>query len=348
MKTFSLEKFPLSNNHLNVRKWLSIQVNLGLAKNTLEAYARALEDYIKFSFDSTFSIDTASREDISVYVNHLRQRSKKNSSSILMLVKVGLSNATLQQKLTAIRLYYDYLIEEGKRNHNPVGRGYYTKGKNFATKHERGLILHLNKLPWIPSDEDWIKILQAAKQESLRNKAMLAFAYDAALRREELCLLQTKDIDPSQRLIRVRAETTKNHLERIVPYSTATSELYLKYLRHRANFSQERGLLFLSESNRNKASPISMWTWTKVVEEIAARAGIVHLTTHTFRHLRLTDLARAGWEIYQIAIFAGHRNTSTTLQYIHLSGRDLSAKLETSMASIYSRNIQILEEIADE
>ena len=36
---------------------------------------------------------------------------------------VGLSNATMQQRLTAIRLWYDYLVEEGLRETNPVGRG---------------------------------------------------------------------------------------------------------------------------------------------------------------------------------------------------------------------------------
>jgi integrase len=30
-------------------------------------------------------------------------------------------------------------------------------------------------------------------------------------------------------------------------------------------------------------------------------------STHTLRHLCLTDLARAGWELHAIATFAGHR-----------------------------------------
>ncbi|MCZ4525833.1 tyrosine-type recombinase/integrase [Rhodococcus erythropolis] len=44
---------------------------------------------------------------------------------------------------------------------------------------------------------------------------MLALAYDAALRREELCSLRTDDLDPAHRTLRIRAETTKNRLERI-------------------------------------------------------------------------------------------------------------------------------------
>jgi integrase/recombinase XerD len=41
-------------------------------------------------------------------------------------------------------------------------------------------------------------VLEAASTEPLRNKLMLALAYDAGLRREELCSLQTGDVDPAQ------------------------------------------------------------------------------------------------------------------------------------------------------
>ena len=56
-------------------------------------------------------------------------------------------------------------------------------------------------------------------------------------------------------------------------------------------------------------------------------AGVPRFSTHTTRHLCLTDLARMGWELHAIATFAGHRHTDSTLHYIHLSGRDLADKL---------------------
>ncbi len=58
--------------------------------------------------------------------------------------------------------------------------------------------------------------------ESIRNRTMFALAYDAGFRREELCALYVHDLDPAARLIRIRAETTKNRHERIVHYSDAT------------------------------------------------------------------------------------------------------------------------------
>jgi integrase len=151
-------------------------------------------------------------------------------------------------------------------------------------------------------------------------------------------------VDPARRLLRVRAEVTKSRRERVVPYSAATGDLYAAYLARRRALSRERGPLFLSESRRNRGCPITLWTWTKVVERIAARAGVPRFTTHTLRHLCLTDLARAGWDVHEIARFAGHRHTQTTLQYIHLSARDLAAKLEHGMAQIHAWRVRQLAE----
>jgi site-specific recombinase XerD len=116
----------------------------------------------------------------------------------------GLANATLQQRLTAVRLFYDFLVEEGRRQSNPVGRGRYTPGRCFGGR-ERGLVPRYTKLPWIPTDEQWKAIVSAARIEPFRNRIMLALAYDAALRREELCSVETGDIDPSQRTVSIRA-----------------------------------------------------------------------------------------------------------------------------------------------
>lgn len=247
----------------------------------------------------------------------------------------GLANATMQQRIVVLRLFYDYLVEEEVRPDNPVGRGRYTPGKGFGGQRDRGLIRRYHKLPWVPSDEQWQALLAAAASEPVRNRLMLALAYDGALRREELCSLDSADIDPAHRLVRIRAETTKNRQERVVTYCESTGLLLAAYLRERRGLSRERGPLFRSSSDRNRAQPISIWTWSKVVRALAVRAGVPQCSTHTFRHLRLTDLARAGWELYELATYAGHRSIQTTLQYVHLSGRELAAKFGQSMAQLH-------------
>ncbi|MEV6135246.1 tyrosine-type recombinase/integrase [Nocardia sp. NPDC051990] len=59
-----------------------------------------------------------------------------------------------------------------------------------------------------------------AAEEPIRNRVKLALAYDAALRQEKLCSMRTDDVDPAHRTLRVRAQTTKNRLERVVPHSS--------------------------------------------------------------------------------------------------------------------------------
>ena len=102
----------------------------------------------------------------------------------------------------------------------------------------------------------------------------------------------------------------------MVPYSAPTGVLLSDYLRHRATLSRARGPLFLSESRRNLAEPLTLWTWSKVVRRIALAAEVPRFSTHTTRHLCLSDLARMGWELHAIATFAGHRSTDSTLRYI--------------------------------
>jgi integrase len=162
------------------------------------------------------------------------------------------------------------------------------------------------------------------------------------MRREELCALATDDIDPAHRTLRVRAETTKTRRERVVPFSASTGALLGEYLRRRSRLSRARGPLFLSESRRNRAEPLTLWTWSKVVRRLALAAEVPRFSTHTTRHLCLTDLARMGWEVHAIATFAGHSSTESTLRYIHISGRELSARLNASMAHLHAQRVEML------
>jgi integrase/recombinase XerD len=284
--------------------------------------------------------------EIAAYVRDLRERPGRRGANVVAIDSgAGLSNATLQLRATVVRLFYDFLVEERVCDRNPVGRGHHRA--RGGGRGERGLIARYSRLPWIPTDEQWRQLLEVAAGESLRNRLMLALAYDAGLRREELCLLATDDLDPAHRTLRIRAETTKTRRGRVVPYSAVAGKLLASYLNHRRAITPARGALFVSESARNRGEAISPWTWSKVVRSIGVRAGVDAFSTHTLRHLCLTDLARSGWELHQIATFAGHQSTDTTLQYIHLSGRDLADRLANGMSQIHAQRIaQIAEALS--
>ncbi|RZK32931.1 MAG: site-specific integrase [Hymenobacter sp.] len=333
------EKFPQLINQPHISDWLSMQVNLTLADSSIEAYARALIDYVDFCGTLSIDLNNASRQHIAQYVRDLAVRPVIKS---VTKCQEGYANATMKQRITALRGYYTYLKEEKLRDDNPVRTGVYTKNKSFGGN-RCGLLPHYEKLPWIPTEEQWISILEAARNEPIRNRLMLAMSYDAGLRREEICSLSTGDIDPSHRLLSLRAEVTKSRRGRVVPYSVHTGKLYVDYLHHRRQINRTHESLFLSESRRNRGQQITISTWSKAVRELALRAGVPQFTPHTLRHLCFTDLARAGWDIHEIATFAGHRDINTTMIYIHLSGRELAAKVARSMNSIHAWRIQEMQ-----
>lgn len=321
-------------------EWLTEQEPF-LAPNTVNAYGYALVDYFQFCAIRGINPPHAKRDDIVTYIRDFSTRSKSATLAIPVrrpgyvrsTTHEGFAKNTVRLRVATVRLYYQYLMEVGVRPTNPVRLGKHTKGKWPGGK-RRGMVPRHGKNPWLPDEQQWQALLLAASSESIRNRFMLALAYDAGLRRGELCALESGDVQPYPPLIKLREETTKNQVAREVPYSPATGELYAAYLTHREQFGQPLGPLFLSESRRNKGLPITFWTWTKIIKALGKRAGLPLLTTHTLRHLRLTDLAEANWKLPQLAAFAGHSDPAVTMLYVHLSGRQLRERFRQTFDSM--------------
>jgi integrase/recombinase XerD len=127
------ERYPRVAGHKTGRAWLQIQANLILASNTIDAYGRGLEEYLSFSLDRGVVIENVAKDHIAHYVHFLTKKPRPHGKNIYSEgTRVGLSNATIQLRVTVVRLYYDYLIEEGLRKHHPVGRGRYTPGRSVG------------------------------------------------------------------------------------------------------------------------------------------------------------------------------------------------------------------------
>jgi hypothetical protein len=97
------ERYPRVAQAGHARSWLAIQAHLGRAANTVDAYGRALEEYLAFSARGGVEPADAGREQIARYVQELRTRPNGRTRE----AGVGLANATVQQRLTAVRLFYD-------------------------------------------------------------------------------------------------------------------------------------------------------------------------------------------------------------------------------------------------
>jgi integrase/recombinase XerD len=327
------ELYPLVAASERGRHWLQLQRYLQLAPKTIDAYGRSLNDFLDFCQRSGVIPEAITREQVTLYVHDLAHRPNPKGAKVLSIENGrGLSNSTMQQRITVLRLFCDSLVEQHLRLDNPVGRGHYVPGKAFGGVRDRRLLPHYHKLPWLPSDEQWQTLLQSLKGEFLRNQVMMLLAYDGALRREELVTLEMRDFDFAYRQIRVRAERAKNGRERVVGYGEVTSRFLQAYLRRRKALSATRGPLFLSESHRNASHPLALVSWSKIVQKLALGVGLPQFTTHTPRHLRLTHMARAHMDLHQIATYAGHSSLQTTMLYIHVSGVELTDAVSRSLA----------------
>lgn len=339
-------KYPTVAEHQLARRWLQFTANIGRAPNTIDAYGRAVEDHLRFCAAEGTDPLLARADTVAAWIRDMLDRSSRRPSKAPPRTETGLANATIQQRLVAVRSFYEYLVEDGLREQNPVRRGHAGRG---SRRPRQGLVRHIEQAPWIPNEDVWQRILAACAAESLRNRLMVTLAYDGALRREELVQLDVEDFEPAHCLIHLRAETTKSQRAREVAFGTTSSQLFVAYLRERRTlFGRIDGPLFRSMSNRNCGAPLGASSWSKTVEGIARRAGAARLSTHTFRHLRLTDLARADWTIDQIAQYAGHRDLATTMRYIHLSGRELAARFHRANTTIHADRERLLASLLEE
>ncbi|WP_245560517.1 hypothetical protein [Nocardia asiatica] len=65
---------------------------------------------------------TANRAHVAAYVRELTDRPGRRGANVVSIDSgSGLANATIQQRIVPVRLFYDCLMEEGLRESNPLG-----------------------------------------------------------------------------------------------------------------------------------------------------------------------------------------------------------------------------------
>ena len=125
-----MEKWPVLARHDRAMEWLQIWTDLGRAPRTIDAYGRGLAEYLQVCERDGIDPLAATRAQVALFVRELTSRPSRRGTNVVALDSgSGLANATLQQRLVPVRLFYDFLVEEGVRESNPVGRGRYTPGR---------------------------------------------------------------------------------------------------------------------------------------------------------------------------------------------------------------------------
>ena len=144
----------------------------------------------------------------------------------------------------------------------------------------------------------------------LKRRVLLMTAYSAALRTSELVHLRVEDLDPEQKLIRVKHKG--NGDSRCVPYSPTLARLMESYLAE-----HDSSWLFHGSS---KQSPLTTWAARSICVQAGYIAGLSKSVTITMlRHSAATHLLDLGVDVRTVQQVLGHDRLATTMRYMLLS-----------------------------
>jgi site-specific recombinase XerD len=144
-----------------------------------------------------------------------------------------------------------------------------------------------------------------------RDAALLAVLYAGGLRRSEAVGLDLADLDRANETIRI---VGKGNKERTMYLTNGARRAVLAWVDRRGEAS---GPLFTAVSPRGRvgARQMSSQTVLDIVNGLAGRAGIAHLSPHDFRRAFVGDLLDAGVDLATVQAMAAHASPVTTARY---------------------------------
>lgn len=102
------DEWPVFARHVRAAEWLGVWADLGRAPRTIDAYARGLAEYLELCERDGVDPISAGRVHVAAFVRELTSRPSRRGRNVLSLDSgAGLANATLQQRLVPVRLFYD-------------------------------------------------------------------------------------------------------------------------------------------------------------------------------------------------------------------------------------------------
>jgi integrase/recombinase XerD len=274
----------------------------GARANTLDAYARDLEDA---RTQLRGGLKAASADAIEAYVAGLAKR--------------GLSAATARRRISALRQFYRFLLAENVRGDDPTSR-------LDAPKRARSL-------PKTLSAEEIARLIEAA--ETPRDKALIELLYGAGLRVSELVSLPLRTAPkPGQAHIIVEGKGGK---ERIAVLGGPALRALDMHLAARADAlprneaQRERAARWLFPSASAADGKLTRRRVAQILEAAAAKAGIdpARVSPHVLRHAFATHLVEGGADLRTVQTLLGHADIATTQIYTHVAEGRLKTLVET-------------------
>lgn len=294
----SLEKF---SDYLSLEK--------KYAANTVTAYLNDL-DTLQFFLDTEYNSDKIKEVNYSI----IRQW-------IVSLVNSGISNRSINRKISSLNSYYKFLIKIGETETNPL------------KKHRA---LKVDKKVQVPfSQKELETVLEQLKDVtdfvSARNKLIVELFYATGIRRIELIELKLKDIDFNTKMLKVLGKRNKERYVPLLPSVLSTINTYLQY-RTQLPQIKDNTALFLTEKGSKVYETLVYRTINKYFSEASSK---LKCSPHVLRHSFATHLLNEGADLNAVKELLGHANLAATQVYTHSS----IAELKKIYENTHPRNI---------
>ena len=271
-------------------------VEKGLSKNTIDAYSHGLNRFLdSLRKKGIQEMPGVSKFDVRAF--------------LLALRKQGLSTKTVVRNLVAIRTFFQFLIQEGILEANPIEE---LESPKIA-----------KTLPEILTLKEVEQLLEQPNPQTplaIRDRAMLEVLYATGMRVSELTHLPINQVNLEGGYVLVFGKGSK---ERIIPLGSEAMKwvaLYLKAARERLAKGKESPFLFINRSGRG----MSRQQFWKNIKAYGRRAGIrKRISPHLLRHSFASHLLEGGADLRSVQMMLGHVDISTTQIYTHVTGERL-------------------------
>jgi len=230
----------------------------------------------------------------------------------LLTKEKALSRGTINNKLTRIRSFYEFLFIKRLIHTNPFNQtgGLYT-GKSIP-KH-------------ILSVEDMGKLLDhfgIKRMTDIMMKSIVELLYGSSLRISEAVALKVTDIDFEGGFIFV-TNVKENGKKWKAPATEVSLRVVKKYIKSaREKLLSKAGLEAGYLYPQKKGTTLRCMLNGKLKRE-CRRLGLTTITCHSFRHSSATHMLRNGAGIRQVQALLGHERISSTERYTRVVKEDL-------------------------
>ena len=268
----------------------ALQSERGASRNTLAAYRRDLDDFLRFLRARRLTPERVTADHVVTWLEGLRAR--------------GLAPSSIARRLSALRGFYRHLVREGELQRDPT--------EHLDTpRATRPLPRALS----IDSTRSLVEAPDTRRPPGVRDRALLELLYATGMRASECLGLGLEDLTLAAGYVNC---TGKGGKQRLVPVGAEAIEWVRRYLRDvrpRDTRRRDAGRLFVNP----RGGPLSRQSLWTIVRRAATAAGLKRrVSPHVLRHSFASHLLEGGADLRSVQAMLGHADISTTQIYTHL------------------------------